>query len=860
MLRCPPSRISLSTADVHDFENRFDARRRARALLFEQPNVRLSPGPSHQTKHTIISQEHNVGKKRASSLCSQATVCPAGDDTTGDLPMTFISNSSGAWAVDTPTDVRNCHHDQSRLATQAARALEGVLRSRSSPLKPLPELPAEALITEHPTRPLHDQPTSAEHALRFTGATLDGCIDIRPTVSPPRRRQSGSHVALSHRGLPVLGELRGDAYPTSSPPRTEPPVLSSSRARRRNAHSQDTHVYSEDALLQHGIQADQTQSLTFHGRYPDACPSSVPELVSAENEENIEPPINPALEPDAPVFVPRMRSGTITTSSAEGHNPYRLGSQWGSLDTTRTSSNLRLRSSSDQDVDPPLRTRTNTSDQSDPAVQARHRRRSRTSEHNAATQPPTPNLERYPVLRPPPRLIPQRRNSGSQRAAPLPARRYGRSPSTTFHQTTGRVARPDVPEHGVLAPPTTQMGRHGQPWGDSDVQRSAIPSSSRSTSSILQPPLSEPRVQIRTSSLACGHVATTPAHRVPSMVSAASGISSTLSSRRSSAERTLDAAAEFLRMRNSPLDDLTERLSRMAASRPRSVGRSWERQTFGRGRVSLLHGDPFRQDPPPTLPSSPVLPAAEATASPRPREIIRRNDSTQLPGESAQPNLVAVSSPTQLGSSPVQVPSPALPSTPPPQLANLSSPHKPLDQLSPAKPTVTPRAGSAIKRKPVPATSKVVVYNDGRPPHTQPQTPADIHKSARRWRGRSDTVVHARPSSAYPGFATPPPTRTERHPHRNAYPSTSPPQLSDEVLTRNTSLPPVPITAMESARREDVRRRAEAQRNDLAQENDEAGGHIQGLEQERRVWLSRGDLGTLDITPPAEGRFERYLY
>ena len=62
--------------------------------------------------------------------------------------------------------------------------------------------------------------------------------------------------------------------------------------------------------------------------------------------------------------------------------------------------------------------------------------------------------------------------------------------------------------------------------------------------------------------------------RVPSMVSAASGISGGQPISRQSSREALDAAAEFLRMRNSPLDDLTEQFSRLASSRPRSVGRS----------------------------------------------------------------------------------------------------------------------------------------------------------------------------------------------------------------------------------------------------------------------------------------------
>jgi hypothetical protein len=36
-------------------------------------------------------------------------------------------------------------------------------------------------------------------------------------------------------------------------------------------------------------------------------------------------------------------------------------------------------------------------------------------------------------------------------------------------------------------------------------------------------------------------------------------------------------------------------------------------------------------------------------------------------------------------------------------------------------------------------------------------------------------------------------------------------------------------------------------------------GHLQGLEEDRRTWLRRREGGDLDVTPPREGRFERYL-
>lgn len=70
----------------------------------------------------------------------------------------------------------------------------------------------------------------------------------------------------------------------------------------------------------------------------------------------------------------------------------------------------------------------------------------------------------------------------------------------------------------------------------------------------------------------------TPASRIPSIVSAASGISKLSISE--------DAAAEFLRFRPSPLDGLTARLSRLSAA----LGPA---HISGEKKISLLNGNPF---------------------------------------------------------------------------------------------------------------------------------------------------------------------------------------------------------------------------------------------------------------------------
>lgn len=388
----------------------------------------------------------------------------------------------------------------------------------------------------------------------------------------------------------------------------------------------------------------------------------------------------------------------------------------------------------------------------------------------------------------------------------------------------------------------------------------ALSTSSRSTPNLLNRPLQPAETHSRGSSLSWRRSRhPTPVgvmHRAPSLPpTAAGGLSSSprpCGSRQSSREG-LDAAAEFLRMRNSPLDDLTERLSRLAAGRQRSVGRSWERAApHGKWRVSLLAGDPFRQeidqDPATSVPSPATKEVAPTTVRNSNQAITRFLETEDDPvalSLSLPPSSPIASSSSQ-----------ALPSTPPaPQFSGLSSPRSPLAQRSPAKKTSSPPP--SIKRKPVPpsssvhATPKVKVYDDAKPRNTQPQTPADVSHSTRRAKTRSDTAVQQSPltvgraAMASPARAPPIP---ERNPYRNTYP----PAPSGD--------PPVVTAATPQIGTRRTRQLDQAlQRMENETENDEMEGSLRGLEQDRLTWLARREGGDLDVTPPREGRFERYL-
>ncbi|GAB1730021.1 hypothetical protein NU195Hw_g3445t1 [Hortaea werneckii] len=211
-------------------------------------------------------------------------------------------------------------------------------------------------------------------------------------------------------------------------------------------------------------------------------------------------------------------------------------------------------------------------------------------------------------------------------------------------------------------------------------------------------------------------------------------------------------------------------------------------------------------------------------------------------------------------SSPIPAPSPELPSTPPRPAVSLSSPRRPLDQRSPAKAKEALTPGTAIRRKPVPgagATPKVKVYNDSEPPDTQPQTPADVLRTARKSRrGRSDdwtqnqTVNRVDESS--------PTLDSQQNNYRQTCPSVSPARALDSHV-RHDNRASTTVSVSEPIQNEQIRRRPDSARNTLDRENNEVEGHLEGLEEDRRVWLARREGGSLETTPPAEGRYERYL-
>jgi len=839
MLRCPPSRVKLTSSDIDDLDRRFNARQYARLISKQRSDLRLSPGPGYQTRLAIVSQDDNAGKIRAMSSSSQVTVCSVDDENTGEIPITFVSSPSTSRITGALSNAQSKVADQSLLCSEADKVSKSVLVQRSSPVKRSSGAQGgQPQSAELVSAVVVDCRAVAKTSAQVTTLTIRGAGDDLPTALVPAE---SPHARVDRADLPVSDEIRDEADPVSSSSRVDPRLLSSARARRRHARSNDERIAFELGKRIPHTQARRYEELDAHRGRTLSPPIS--DITTAGDRDETQDNTNAVLDPGAPVFVPRTRFGTTTESSVDDEvhiNDREL--RWSSLDSLHSSGNLRIRPSSEQNIDPAFRQhRIDRHSRASENTQGRQRRSSRVSDQPSALPEPTPNLERYPLLRPPTRPADRHPNASISRPVPIPATRSTRSPPAA-----SASVRPVTDREGQSDHVGNQQGELRSLDGTADGSaspRSTSPArattSSHTASNMQQPPHPAPVIKARSSSLSWSCAVTLDGQRIPSMVSAASGISDAISGSRRSSAQNLDAATEFLRFRSSPLDDLTERLSRLSG-RPRSVGHSWERPTASRARVSLLAGDPFRPEPPPSSPSGFVASMLNESA-----------------GEVATPapqNEHPVASPSShwesdtTGPLPIAASSPALPSTPPIRSPGTSvGPRLPLADISPDKTRRSPE--SALKRKPVPtatATPKVRVYDDTEPPHTQPQTLADIGRSSRRTRGRSETA--ARPSPDHHGRDTVGmgPLVTERHPHRNTYPSATP--------LRTTAAAPVitPAAPPAAVRRSDSQRGSHESENDVEEQFD-------GIEQDRRTWLSRQGQGSLETTPPTEGRFERYL-
>jgi hypothetical protein len=238
-------------------------------------------------------------------------------------------------------------------------------------------------------------------------------------------------------------------------------------------------------------------------------------------------------------------------------------------------------------------------------------------------------------------------------------------------------------------------------------------------------------------------------------------------------------------------------------------------------RVSLLNGNPFESNnstfqeefPSTELPLDPRATSRNAV-SPR---LLASPSHVTLPSPPMQPST-PIPHPT---ASPASVASPALRSTI--RLVNAT------DSASPPAPPAT-----------ISATPKMPIYNDATPARLQPQTPADIARSSRRTRNRSDSSAYREAFCVGQVLVAPRPAIPERRAYRNTYPTNAPGSNVNHLGGAPT-----------------IGERNFPGSNETLNEPE---GQLAGLERDRAVWMRRRQGGSLDVTPPGHGRFERFLH
>ncbi|EME46618.1 hypothetical protein DOTSEDRAFT_33205 [Dothistroma septosporum NZE10] len=790
MLTCPPSRVNLTAADLSEFERRWAARRPVRSTRPPTTGARLSAGAAHLTKLGYVPASANSGRKRAEPCSSQATICTAADD---DTPLA----------------------GPSRPVSQFERA-----------------------------------PIRVDQVVGRDTISISDSIEAArsPSWSP---QKPPAHFTLHEE--PVLGQAETEARRVRNP-----------RRFRRAA---------VDTVLQHLVTTA-----------PELVRSTDAAYDTVDEQTDVDSSLNPSLDPGAPVFVPGTRFGTIASHSPDSsHGGIRLDGV-NTNDAENQAAHLHVRLSSDRnsrmssyglEQDHAASSRPDTTR---PARLLQARRRSRTHNQDAAVHRTIPDLDRYPAM---PTLPPGvgtngRRSIATHRRVVLPRRRSSRAHLVDFERA--RMAQTGT---GPASP--AQRGELREPDQDGLPPLSPAPSpSSRSTPNLLLQGISAPVVQPRSSSVSWNRTAI-PEETQPSNKPVEPSFS-----RRASGD-------DFVN-RDSPLEELVKQLSRLVAH-PRSVGRSLERPPSTH-RPSLLNGDPFRLDSRERSSNrSPMVrsPSRQGTTTLHGQAVGR--DAVQQAIEKYQRAyeaiLVQSSSPgqTEVGPAdttvhrsqtqssllsaledPVALALALPPETVPLSPASTplpSSPGSPRSAYMPSTPPVhsptSPRhssisrssiARSSINRIPqsldAAMTPKVTIYNDDKSPAMQPQTPADVSRTGRRFHPRSDVeLIHRSTPTA--SVETTSHVALERNFYRDPYHATTP-SHHDAAQYDNSGLTPArqsPTMAVQGTSRVGYRRR-ELSENEMEP-------HLSRLEQDRHTWISRQEYGTLDVTPPREGRYERYL-
>lgn len=755
MLPCPPTRLSLTVADVQDFDQKFRAKQAARHIHARETGLRVAPSAQRLTKLDIVTAEANQGRQRAESSSSQATICSADE----------------VWEQDND----QAHHNNARFDHARARDLkasqEGCLREAGdSAPRNIRRMREYTAVTPRPT-------SNAERATRMT--------------------------CTGWRRVPKVESLHPPAPP----------------------------------IPEHAVRSILTQS-----SQSPSHDSSTLEL---------------SLDPGAPVFIPQMRLGSTASLSAESDpEESRNSGQQRNLHGIHSSTHLRIRPSFERNAqalasDPGHQhTSLEVPTRFTPVRLAHSRGGSRSSDQNAALRGAIAGLDRHPPTqrhRASP-SINDRSTHNTQ--VPFPMRPSSQHSPATIQRARRRTSPIHNAEGAARRPPPATRLRSTSPV--TSISSSSTPNFFRASRAPSQSTLS------RSSSLTSKDNVASPRR---------DGLRCPDDTTRWENE-LVNVLEENWLSRNSPLDELAQQLSRMV-THPRSVGRLSERHPGNSRRKSPLTGGSFRLDQccerssgnadnndlkDGTLGSA-QTPVEHMSAAPnrtmgtfrQAKDDLHEYGTTCFGSEDPVALALALS-PPEIPLSPAARTSPSPPGT--------SSVHAPLiERLEPgitSSPTAvhsrdSANSSTAPARDTInTAIPRLSIYDDSKSPETQPRTPADISRNPRRARRCSDMTTAALVSSSKVHTPTQPAASGGTTVDRSTYPASSWHLRTSPDEERNRS------RAWTSVVRRDSAIEATASENDIE-------SNLHDLEADRRTWIDRRQDGSLDVTPPKEGRFERFL-
>lgn len=206
MLRCPPSRISLTPSDLNGLDERLAARQSARLAQQKASNVRLTHGPQRLTSSSFVSAEHNVGRKRPRSSVSEAT---------------FHNDRNSYAEVETPLNTDN-EAVAASIAVTSPSNLEDSWKEAGSEDGPVRSL-ENVTQRQSPRRAMEQQRSTAQRSpgIRHVQARSENASQAQPAISLDGILEQPLEYSFfdqtpqmppARQSRPVLGDIHADIY------------------------------------------------------------------------------------------------------------------------------------------------------------------------------------------------------------------------------------------------------------------------------------------------------------------------------------------------------------------------------------------------------------------------------------------------------------------------------------------------------------------------------------------------------------------------------------------------------------------------------------------------------------------------